>query len=146
MIIATHYLTQYRTRTLALPEFAGSHCFKKSKYCHISPLFWKLHWLPIKYCIIFKQCLVIFKSTPFDIPTNLKYIIIPYTCLTYTCRYKLEKIVLQFPAFMQSIHKSTSHFDAAFSVFGPNIWILLRASSLSSPHSCIFFGWFPPGL
>ena len=96
--------------------------FKKSRYCHTTPLLRKLHWLPIKYRIIFKQCLLVFKTISFGAPTYFKDILIPYTCQTNTRRSKPEKMLLKVPAFKRRIHKSVTHFDAAFSVCGPNIW------------------------
>jgi len=36
--------------------------FEESKYCHVTPLLKSLHWLPVKYKIIFKVLLITFKA------------------------------------------------------------------------------------
>ena len=36
--------------------------FEESKYCHVTPLLKSLHWLPVKYRIIFKVLLITFKA------------------------------------------------------------------------------------
>ena len=36
--------------------------FEESRYCHVTPLLKSLHWLPVKYRIIFKVLLITFKA------------------------------------------------------------------------------------
>ena len=36
--------------------------FQGSRFCHITPLFKSLHWLSVKYCIVFKIILITFKA------------------------------------------------------------------------------------
>ena len=62
--------------------------------------------LPIKYCIIFKQCLLIFKTISFGIPTYFKDIIVPYTCLTNTRPWKNGATSSCLQAKQTQIHQS----------------------------------------
>ena len=36
--------------------------FQQSRYCHITPLLFNLHWLPVKFRIPFKIILITFKA------------------------------------------------------------------------------------
>ena len=36
--------------------------FQESRFGHITPLLKSLHWLPVKYCIVFKIILITFKA------------------------------------------------------------------------------------
>ena len=36
--------------------------FQESRFCHITPLLKSLHWLPVKYRIVFKIILITFKA------------------------------------------------------------------------------------
>ena len=36
--------------------------FQESRFCHITPLLMSLHWLPVKYRIVFKITLITFKA------------------------------------------------------------------------------------
>ena len=54
---------------------------KKSRYCHTTtPLLKELHWLPVKYRITFKQCLMVYKTIATGIPAYFSELIIPYVC------------------------------------------------------------------
>ena len=39
--------------------------FKEQKFCHVTPLIYELHWLPIRYRIEFKILLITFKILNF---------------------------------------------------------------------------------
>ena len=36
--------------------------FQESRFCHITPLLKSLHWLPVKYRIVFKIILITFEA------------------------------------------------------------------------------------
>ena len=36
--------------------------FQESRFCHITPLLMSLHWLPVKYRIVFKITFITFKA------------------------------------------------------------------------------------
>ena len=49
--------TNYRVQN------ANAHLiFQESRFCHITPLLKSLHWLPVKYRIVFKIILITFKA------------------------------------------------------------------------------------
>ena len=39
--------------------------FQESKYCHVRPLLFNLHWLPVKFRIDFKILLLTYKRVPY---------------------------------------------------------------------------------
>ena len=45
--------------------------FIEQKFCHVTPLIYELHWLPIKYRIELKILLITFKILNFLVPTYL---------------------------------------------------------------------------
>ena len=44
------------------PDVAARLIFQESRFCHITPLLKSLHWLPVKYRIVFKIILITFKA------------------------------------------------------------------------------------
>ena len=44
------------------PDAAARLIFQESRFCHITPLLKSLHWLPVKYRIVFKIILITFKA------------------------------------------------------------------------------------
>ena len=58
-----HGLPAYQPQKLQrVQKAAARQIFLERKYCHITPLLQKLHWLPIKYRIQFKILLITFKA------------------------------------------------------------------------------------
>ena len=49
--------------------------FREQKICHVTPLIYELHWLPVKYRIEFKILLITFKILNFVAPTYLSSLI-----------------------------------------------------------------------
>ena len=49
--------------------------FEESKYCHVTPLLKSLHWLPVKYRIIFKVLLITFKAIHGLVPVYISELI-----------------------------------------------------------------------
>ena len=48
---------------------------KLNKYCHVTPFLHKLHWLPIRYRILFKYNLLTYKAIHFSQPPYLSSLI-----------------------------------------------------------------------
>ncbi len=110
----------------------------KSRYCHVSPLLKELHWLPVKYRISFKQCLLIYKTLDTGLPYYFTSWFLPYSCSANTRRGEPSNKILKTAVYKRSIHKSTRHFDAAFSVLGPNCWNKLPLVVRCSDSTAIF--------
>ena len=49
--------------------------FREQKFCHVTPLIYELHWLPIKCRIEFNILLITFKILNFLVPTYLSSLI-----------------------------------------------------------------------
>ena len=81
--------------------------FDHRKYDHVSDIFLKLHWLPIKQRIIFKLLLFVFKIFLGMAPYYLA------TCVSITdpnnCILKVPRV-------------QTSYGDRAFSNIAPRLW------------------------
>ena len=60
--------------------------FQESKYCHVRPLLYSLHWLPVKFRIDFKILLLTYKAINGLAPFYLQKLI----NLKETCKYKLR--------------------------------------------------------
>ena len=50
------------SRITESPDAAARLMFQESRFCHITPLLKSLHWLPVKYRIVFKIVLITFKA------------------------------------------------------------------------------------
>ena len=90
--------------------------FEESKYCHVTPLLKSLHWLPVKYRIIFKVLLITFKAIHGLAPVYISELIsIRDVSLS---RYCLRSTMLNYPALKS--HKTLA--DRSFSVAAPILW------------------------
>ena len=112
--------------------------FKKSKYCHTTPLLKELHWLPIKYRICFKQSVMVYKTITTGVPSYFKAWFVSYSSLANTRRSNPSNMVLKSAEFKRRQHKSVRHFDAAFSVCGPRLWNSLPLSVRTSENISSF--------
>ena len=98
--------------------------FRLPKFCHITPTLFSLHWLPVRYRIDFKICLLTFKIC------LLTFKAIHGFALSYLCelitvkesqRYSLRsssELLLRMPS---RITKKTLG-DRAFQVSAPCLW------------------------
>ena len=48
---------------------------QQSRYCHITPLLFNVHWLPVKFRIVFKILLITFKALKGLAPTYVASLI-----------------------------------------------------------------------
>ena len=95
---------------------------KQSKFSHATPLLKSLHWLPVKYRIDYKSCLLIFKTIKFHTPSYFTQWFIPYSCSVNMRHSLVSKHFLNEVAFDRKIHQSKTCFDGIFSVRGPQLW------------------------
>ena len=100
-------LTDFELRRLQLVQNSLCRVVTwSSKYCHITPQFKKLHWLPIKYRIQFKIGLITYKSLNQGEPVYLRELIHPYTSSRNTRRSTPKLKFLHTPTFDRKVHKS----------------------------------------
>ena len=96
--------------------------FGKSKYSHDTAILKNLHWLPVKHRIIFKQCLLVYKTIHTYNSQYFQDWFIPFTSLANTRQSNPSNLNLKVASFNCRIHKNLRHFDAAFSTCGPTLW------------------------
>ena len=95
--------------------------FKEQKFCRVTPLFYELHWLPIKYRIEFKILLITFKILNFLAPTYLSSLISHRLPSKYNLRNSSDKFLLSYPLFKS---KATLG-DRSFTCAAPKLWNVL---------------------
>ena len=90
----------------------------------MSPHLRSLHWLPVKQCIKFKWCLLIFKTLKLGLPPYFSPYFVPYTCKISTRHSARSKNMLNRDVvpFNRNIYKSKLHFDNGFVARGPSVW------------------------
>ena len=102
-----------------------------SKFEHISPGLKKLHWLPIKYRIVFKVLTMVFKSLHDEAPTYISDLL-ELKKSNYSLR-SANGINLQ-----EQRSKLKYYGDRAFSVCAPRLWNMLPNNVKTSPNLDIF--------
>ena len=94
-----------------------------SRYTSITPHIRSLSWLPIKFCIVFKTCLISYMTLNHGLPPYLSQLLVPYT---YVVNTRLSnpsiKYLLNTDTLNYKIHKSRHHFNSCFSFTGPDMW------------------------
>ena len=91
---------------------------KEQRFCHITPLIFKLHWLPIRYRIEFKILLITFKILNFLAPSYLSSLISLRPPSKYNLRNSSDKLLLSHPSFKS---KATLG-DRSFTCAAPKLW------------------------
>ena len=71
--------------------------FRLPKFCHISPTLFSLHWLPVRYRIDFKICLLTFKAIHGFAPSYLCELITVKESQRYSLRSSSE-LLLRMPS------------------------------------------------
>ena len=90
--------------------------FDLRKYDRITPALVTLHWLPVKYRIVFKTLLLIFKGLHGMAPNYIQDMLVPSTSKRYAMRSN-ETCLLRVPKF-----KHDTFGGRAFTVCGPKTW------------------------
>ena len=104
-----------------------------SKYCHVRPLLYNLHWLPVKFRIDFKILLLTYKAINGLAPFYLQELI----SLKEACKYKLRSDcdgLLLNPVKFKTL---TTLGDRSFAAAAPQLWnslpyLLRRSPSVAS--------------
>ena len=103
-----------------LPDCLLNKLQRVQKCCHVTPLIYELHWLPIKYRIEFKipVLLITFKILDFLAPTYLSSLISLRLPSKYNLRNSSDNLLLSYPRFKS---KDTPG-DRSFTCAAPKLW------------------------
>ena len=105
---------------------------KKKKSCHITPLLFDLHWLPVEYRINYKLCSIVYKCLHGSAPDYLSNRLNLYSPAR-TLRSSNDKTVLKKP---QRNYKSSG--CRSFSHTGPHCWNQLPKEIREATSLCTF--------
>ena len=108
--------------------------FREQKFCHVTPLIYELHWLPIKYRIEFKILLITFKILNFLAPTYLSSLISLRLPSKYNLRNSSDNLLPSYPRFKS---KATLG-DRSFTCAAPKLWNALPFDIRSASTVSIF--------
>ena len=108
--------------------------FREQKFCHVTPLIYELHWLPIKYSLDFKILLTTFKILNFLAPTYLSSLISLRLPSKYNLRNSSDNLLLSYPRFKS---KATLG-DRSFTCAAPKLWNALPFYIRSASTVSIF--------
>ena len=87
--------------------------FREQKFCHVTPLIYELHWLPIKYRIEFKILLITFKILNLLAPTYLSSLISLRLPSKYNLRNSSDNLLLSYPRFKSKATLGDRSFTCA---------------------------------
>ena len=108
--------------------------FRQQKFCHVTPLIYELHWLPIKCRIEFEIFLITFKILNFLVPTYLSSLIFLRLSSKYNLRNSSDNLLLSYPHFKS---KATVG-DRSFTCAAPKPWNALPFDIRSASTVIIF--------
>ena len=92
--------------------------FSLSRYCHITPLLFDLHWLPVNQQIFFKILLLVYKVLYQLAPSYLVDLISVMPCSSYNLRSNNNGVLLRhLPA-----HSKKTLGDRSFLRAAPKLW------------------------
>lgn len=115
-------LPDYQIRRLQFVQNAAARFVSQTlKYDHIKHILKELHWLPIKYRILYKIALLTFKAI-----NNLTPIYITDMIIRRTTRYQLRSSSSTCLEVPRSKHKTLG--DRAFAIAAPTVWNSLPVS------------------
>ena len=108
--------------------------FLESKYCHVRPLLYNLHWLPVKFWIDFKILLLTYKAINGLAPFYLRELISLKEACKYKLRFDCDGLLLNLLKFKTL----TMLGDRSFTAAAPQLWNSLPYSIRSSPSVASF--------
>ena len=92
--------------------------YNAGKHCHITPLLFKLHWLPIRERILFKILLITYKAVHWHAPNYIKELIKFKKPAKYNLRSNSDNLLLE----IEKVKTYTTLGDRAFQVAAPKLW------------------------
>eukprot|EP00920_Eleutheroschizon_duboscqi_P042924 GHVT01102223.1.p1 GENE.GHVT01102223.1~~GHVT01102223.1.p1 ORF type:complete len:111 (-),score=3.10 GHVT01102223.1:188-520(-) len=89
--------------------------FKENKYAHVSPLFVKLHWLHVKWRIMYKVCLLTYRVLHNMGPVYISELVSPY---------QPQRSIRSESKLMLSVVPTNfvKYGDRAFCIVAPQLW------------------------
>ena len=109
---------------------------------HITPHLFKLHWLPIRERILFKTCVIIYKTLDSNQPLYLKHHLVPWTPThSYSTRSSKNIVLspkLDCPYYDRNTYKSYFHLKNSFYFSAPRLWNDLPVNLRSAPSLSSF--------
>ena len=109
-----------------------------NKYTRITPVLWKLHWLPIQFRSKFILATLVYKFIHTGFPKYFAPHLSTY-CTTYNIRCSQSVAnFLNVPKFEPTIHKSTKQFGFSFAFDAPTVWNSLTEDIRGSPTIASF--------
>lgn len=102
--------------------------YNAGKHCHITPLLFKLHWLPIRERIVFKILLITYKAVHGHAPNYIKELIKFKKPGKYNLRSNSDNLLLE----IEKVKTYTTLGDRAFQVAAPKLWNNLPINIRSS--------------
>ena len=112
-------LPDYRINKLQRIQNAAARLIcQQSRFCHISPLLFDLHWLPVKFRIEFKILLITFKALKGLAPTYIDSLISIKSTSRYDLRSSNDSLLLSYP---KPLSKATLG-DRSFTYAAPKLW------------------------
>ena len=132
-------LSKFNLRKLQCIQNCAARVVSNSnRYTSITPIFKKLHWLPVEHRSLFKTAALIYKflHTGF-----LKYFApcLPFNSSAYSTRCSQSGgNFLVVPKFYPSTHKSVKQFRYSFAFNAPTVWNVLPDEIHASPSLASF--------
>ena len=112
-------LPDYRINKLQRIQNAAARLIcQQSRFCHITPLLFDLHWLPVKFRIEFKILLITFKALKGLSPTYIDSLISIKSTSRYDLRSSNDSLLLSYP---KPLSKATLG-DRSFTYATPKLW------------------------
>ena len=108
------------------------------RYTHITPVFRKLHWLPIQFRSEFKLATLVYKFIHTGFPKYFAPHLSTYRTTYNTRRSQSVANFLNVPKFQPTIHKSTKQFGFSFAFDAPTVWNSLPEDIRASPTMASF--------
>ena len=109
-------LPKYIIRRLQLIQNNAARIVSRSsKYDNISPVLFKLHWLPVEYRVKYKIILLTFKSLNRLAPVYLMELLQPYIPSRDLRSGSMNRLVEPQP-------RTVKYGDRAFSICAPRLW------------------------
>ena len=93
---------------------------QQSRYCHITPptFYCNLHWLPVKFRIVFKILLITFKALKGLAPTYVASLISIKSPPRYNLRSSCDSLILSCPKKLSKVTLG----DCSFTYAAPKLW------------------------
>ena len=88
---------------------------KTRKFDHVTPTSVELHWLPIKYSIVFKILLLVYKSLNAITPSYLSELL-AYRMISYSLRSVSKGDLIELSS------RTQTYGDRSFAVCAPRLW------------------------